>query len=275
MTETTTEPHVFISLTTIDSRIHAIDRTIESLLAQSHRNLSVILHLSHEPYLLDQGIAEAPEALKAIMRRDPRFSIRWVPNMGPYRKLLPLLAWLGSRSALVATVDDDTLYPETWLEELVRLHERYRCVIAYRAHRMLATKGKLAPYAQWMNSTISRNPDLLLLPTGKDGILYDSAYFPSSVLDYQAARQVAPTADDIWFRWHVAMSNIPVYAVSTDYRKDTFDSTDERPVSLFHMFNKGGGNDAIIDRIDTWARENARFDIVASSADGGYYRTSA
>lgn len=267
-------PHVFISLTTIDSRVDKVNLTVESLLAQDYANLSVVLHLSREPYLLDKGVPHAPPALEALRREDPRFSIRWVPNMGPYRKLLPLLASLGSRGAFIATADDDTLYPEDWLTQLMRFHSRYRCVIANRAHRIAIRGGKLTPYRDWMNSSIVRNPDLLMLPTGKDGILYHTAYFPPGVLDYQAAKQVAPTADDVWFRWHTAMANIPVYCVSTNYRRDTLQSTDNRPISLFHNFNRDGGNDDIISSIDQWAKAKRSFDIVAAAADGGHYRLS-
>lgn len=53
-------PHVFISLTTIDSRVDKVDLTVRSLLAQDYDNLSVVLHLSREPYLLDKGVLHAP-----------------------------------------------------------------------------------------------------------------------------------------------------------------------------------------------------------------------
>jgi len=271
---TVNPPHVYISLTTIDSRVERVDQTVRSLLEQDYANISVILHLSKEPYLLDKGVPHLPGALEQLRREDSRFSVRWVSNIGPYRKLLPLLAALGDRGAFIATTDDDTIYPRDWLSSLMAHHERYRCVIANRAHAILVQGGQLMPYRSWMNGSIVRNPDLMMLPTGKDGILYHTSYFPPGVLDYVKAKAVAPTADDVWFRWHTAMTNTPVYCVSTDYRTSTLPSTDERPISLYNNYNKNGGNDDIISRMDEWAKAERQFDIVAAAMDGGHYRGS-
>lgn len=267
-----TDPHVYIGLTTIDARIGSVDRTLESLIAQDYRNFTIVLFISREPYLLDGGVKAVPVSVERIVQRDPRITIRWTPNIGPYRKLLPLLASLGERRALVATVDDDTIYPPGWLSKLVDLHAHYRCVIAYRAHQMVVDRGVIGPYLSWMRASINENPSLFLLPTGKDGVLYETSYFPPSVLNYVNARRLAPTADDIWFKWHTAMANVPVYCVSTNYKCDTFESTDDRPVSLFSKFNRDGGNDIIIKKISNWAKHEFNFDFVFSSTDGGHYR---
>lgn len=267
------EPHVYISLTTISSRLEVVHATIESLLDQRHENVSIFLHVSREAYLLDAGVNKLPSRVTRLLA-DSRFRIRFVPNMGPYRKLLPILAWLGDRSALVATVDDDTRYPDDWLSTLLAFHARYRCVIAKRGHPIACRGESILPYREWMNTPIVRNPDILLMPTGKDGILYDSAYFPPSALNYHIARVIAPTADDIWFRWHTAMCNVPVFCISTDYRQQTLDTTVDGPETLFNMFNNGGGNDAALERVHRWAKESRAFDILASQSDGGHYRIS-
>lgn len=125
-----------------------------------------------------------------------------------------------------------------------------------------------------MQSSIVRNPDLLLLPTGKDGVLYNSAYFSPGVLDYQTARRLAPTADDIWFKWHTAMSDVSVYLATTDYRRSTLASIDDGGASLYLKFNKDGGNDAIIGRIHQWAKTERSFDIVATAEGQEGYKAS-
>lgn len=247
---------VDVSLTSIASRLTGLDAVIGSLLAQDHDDLRVHLHLSREPHLLDTGVDALPEALRALAESEPdRLAIHWVANTGPYRKLIPYLWHHWGQSRLVVTADDDTLYPTDWLRGLVDAHDTYGCCIAQRGHAILVRDGVPAPYRGWMRTPPERNPDLLLLPTGKDGVLYDTAFFPPEVLDMPTALRIAPTVDDLWFRWHLIAAGIPVHLRRTDYT-DTLTEA-EIGDSLYLSYNQAGGNDAAVDRLERHLR--ARF----------------
>jgi hypothetical protein len=157
-----------------------------------------VLWLSREAHLMDEGVPEGdvPSALQSLI--GARFSVQWTRNIGPYRKLLPAMDMFGG---LIATADDDTLYPPTWLEGLLSLHSRYpQAVCCYRAHRMLvADSGKLASYWRWPAFDLNE-PSLDCFPTGKDGVLYPPGALHNDVFDVERLLLLAPASDDIWFK---------------------------------------------------------------------------
>ena len=233
--------------------------TLRSLLNQSYSDLCIHLYLSREPYLLDQGVPELPQDLVALQKEaEGRLKIEYCPNWGPYRKLLPYLRENWGTSKLVVTVDDDTVYPPHWLQGMVDSYDTYHCVIGYRGHRINMQDGKLMPYRSWMRTKIEENPSLYILPTGKDGILYNTAFFPINVLNIADALRIAPTVDDLWFRWHLLLNHIPVNVINVDYRAGTFEETGYES-SLYLNFNKAGGNDVAIKELQTYFKD--QFDV--------------
>lgn len=249
-----------ISLTTISSRIDIVEKTLLSLLNQTVEPCSVRLYISREAHLLDEGVPNIPESLQHLVRASHgKLIISYCPNFGPYRKLLPYLREFWGQSRLVVTADDDTIYPPNWLEELLNAHSMYGCQIASRGHCIHVDDGEIAPYRNWMRTRIEENPGIRIMPTGKDGILYDTAHFPIEVLDVDTAMTLAPTADDLWFRWHLARNNIPVYMVNTNY-KDSFEEADYES-SLYRNYNKGGSNDRAIADINNYFLNSFGFTI--------------
>jgi hypothetical protein len=250
-----THPQITISLTSISGRLPALTGTLGTLLRQDYPNFLIRLYLSHEPFLLDEGVRLPPEEIAALAREGDRLEIRFVPNIGPYRKILPFLAETAGRRCLVATADDDTLYPADWLSGLYRAFRAHRCVVCYRGHHMRREGVRFAQYQEWMRNVVPRNPDLFNLPTGKDGVLYDTSYFDSGVLDYVLALRLAPTADDLWLKWHYSATNmISTYIINDDYKSHTFEQSDPEG-GLYKVFNKDGGNDAMIQNLELYFKE--------------------
>ncbi|ONG48219.1 hypothetical protein BKE38_22270 [Pseudoroseomonas deserti] len=260
-------PKIDVSLTSISSRMGTICETLQSILDQDYDGeLQLHLHLSPEPYLLDAGVPTLPRALQALKRRaGERLQIHEGPNFGPYRKLLPYLHRNWGLSKLVVTADDDTIYPADWLRGLVDAYLTYGCVIASRGHRIIVKDNKIAPYRSWMGTRIDENPSHFILPTGKDGILYNTAFFPIGVLNIEEALKLAPTADDLWFRWHLAASGVQTFILNMDYRSSTFVETDYES-SLYLNFNRGGANDVAIASLETHFEESFGFTLGAISA---------
>lgn len=84
---------VYVSITTISSRIHEVAQTISEMLMGTLTPTRVYLFVSKEGYLLDKGIPQdqIPDSLKALVETQS-LTIVYVDNLGPHRKLLPLLA---------------------------------------------------------------------------------------------------------------------------------------------------------------------------------------
>ena len=247
---------VDVSLTTIATRLPTLARTLGSLLAQDHDDLRVHLWVSEAPHLLDAGIREIPADIAALEAGSGgRLVIGRCPNWGPYRKLVPYLRRHWGEGRLVVTADDDTIYPAGWLGGLLDAWAAYGCCVAYRGHRMRVERGAIAAYRSWMRAPIEENPSRLLLPTGKDGVLYDTAFFEEGVLDMETAMRIAPTVDDLWFRWHLAMRGVPVHLISTDYETGSLAGAEtDAADSLYLRYNLQGGNDAAIAALEAHFR---------------------
>ena len=206
-----------VTLTTISSRMTSLPAVIESLRQQTYRPAKVYLHLSQEAYLLDKGVAEDDPLLQELTA-DRWVQVRWVPNLGPYRKIFPFLQAGGYGQALdrqsdgdlFITVDDDTLYPPRFVEYLLRNYEAYGCIVAHRGRRIRLSAGgsspSFLPYAKWHDGV--REPRLSNLPTGQGGVLYRRSWFPEN-LESEAAFALAPTHDDLWLRWLTARQGVP------------------------------------------------------------------
>jgi hypothetical protein len=248
---------VIVTLTSIRARAAALRETVESLVRQDHPSaFEVRVHLSHEPYLMDEGFPVAPDWAPSLQALNPLCSLRFVfvRNTGPYRKLLPVLAECieSDSDTLIVTCDDDTRYAPDWLSRLLHHHRCTGGVVAFRGHSMrLDPEGRaLAPYALWQTNPDKGHFGLNNLPTGKDGVVYHPSCFDRSVLDVDTAMRLAPTADDLWFRWHTVARGVPCYLIDLGDRVfDDVPSFDEG-VSLWEVYNKRGGNDNTIAALE-------------------------
>lgn len=261
-----------VTLTVISPRIETLPAVLDSLRAQSVRPARVHLHLSHEPHLLDEGLSTDHPVIQRLAG-DGWLQLHWVPNLGPYRKIVPFLNARGygadgaDADGLFITVDDDTLYPPRFVEYLLRHHEHHNCIVAHRGRRMrLAAAGGFLPYPKWHDGL--REPRLANLATGQSGVLYRFSDFPDD-LELEAALALAPTHDDLWLRWLTARQGVPAVILQPNAAAKTqelaFPGASQRPAqeqpSLWQAYNApdaadgpGGNNDTAVEAVDAYFR---------------------
>ena len=97
---------VYISMTAISKRIKKASRTISSLLQAKVVPTHIYLCISKEPFLLDKGITSIPDSLLSLVAAK-YLTIVYTQNIGPHRKLLPVLKRYWGQDVFIATVDDD------------------------------------------------------------------------------------------------------------------------------------------------------------------------
>ena len=252
---------LLITLTTISSRLQKVDHVIESLLKQDFKScpFSVSLHLSREPYLLDEGCPELTPRLNNLREKYPEtFFVKYVENTGPYRKIIPILNNLyglssdGFSKKLIVTADDDSLYPSDWLQKLYDSYKEYNCIVGYRGRVMSFQDNKLLPYQNWEKTVISKS-SIFNLPTGKDGVLYSPFFLHPAVCDIDKAVKYAPKADDLWLKVHSLLNGVE-NVILNDHLSAEFPSvsTGKDEISLYNNFNKRGGNDEALENLNIY-----------------------
>lgn len=249
---------IIVSLTSIHSRLDLVSQTIESLLAQSVKADKVVLWLSKEPHLLDDGVKEVPESIKQLEKQG--LEVKWTKNIGPYRKLIPTAKLMNRESCLIVTADDDVVYPENWLKGLiVEYNKNEGCVICYRGRIMSKstainkwlTNKKLKPYMKWLRTHEVKDksqlgPNFDIFPTGKDGVLYPSEKLHEELFNKSIYLTMAPTNDDIWFK---AMTMITGTKVKCIENHLDFPETESARNSRLFAFKNKKRNDRMIHQI--------------------------
>jgi hypothetical protein len=252
---------IIISLAVIRQRLTTLDRVLESLLAQSVPADKIILNLSRDPYLLDEGadFEDLPEMTRRLAAAG-KIEVYFTRNIGPYRKLLPTLQRYAKKECFIATADDDVIYPPCWLEGLREAALQGGVVAAYRVRAMRIESGALRAYNDW--PIVNVDPvnqhevqpaarDLLLFPTGRGGVMYRSTFFPDPRAIEQL-RQLAPAQDDLVFRFLTMAAGIPV--VTVDWRCSgakewEFPAATLDGPKLYENVNQNGMNDLSLNRL--------------------------
>lgn len=131
---------IYVSMTTIHSRLDGVAPTIESIFRGTLLPDRLFLLLSTEGHLLDTGVSRDEILSHPVAELARRFPLTVVltENFGPHRKLLPLLARKWTEDCVIVTVDDHERYPRSMLESLLKFYlvSRRKSVVALRARRM-------------------------------------------------------------------------------------------------------------------------------------------
>ena len=242
---------ILISLTSIFGNSKVLIKTLESLLNQTVKPDEIWLFLSETPHLLDTGFKNRhlPPFLSDYIANNPIIKLKWTENTGPYRKLLPAYEALKDTDSLIITVDDDTVYVKTLLENMLTAWNTYKCCIAYRTVSFSKPFGP-TPLGQWNyleKKVADADADPLYLytfHTGKGGVLYHTSFFNIPEFLTGPYLQIADTNDDIWFNFWRIKQNIACFTLKSEYMiKDNITK-----FALYNNYNHNK-NDAMMNKM--------------------------
>ena len=191
---------LIVSLTSTSFRLPILRYTLCSLFEQSLHIDRLVLNLSKDAYLMDEGVSELPSWLHQFREKD-NFEIKWVENSGPYRKLLPVFSEARDDD-LIVTCDDDVIYGKGWLHSLVECAERKpELIVCGRAR--VPIKNAFGFHQSYINWPVAApgTEGQELLPTGVPGVVYRKALVDKRIMTSKDYLALAPRQDDLWFSW--------------------------------------------------------------------------
>jgi len=197
---------IIVGVTTTKARLGLFFDALQSLQKQKCDNFCIFINISTESYLNDDGIDEVPGWMAGEV-----VQVNFVKNLGPYRKLIPLIEQIGEEDVIV-TADDDVLYSEDWLKKIVKTTLLYPNAIVCGMARHIKKNivGRYQNYANWP-LVVRKGLATGVIPIGCAGIAYKKELIDLEFLSNRAFFECAPTADDIWFRLASIRKNTKVY----------------------------------------------------------------
>jgi len=219
-TDMTDGQHVYVSLTTISSRVDEVGTILCNFLGGSVLPTKIFVILSEDKYLLDEGVAkdQLPDSLVYMaMKYSSIIEIVYTDNIGPHRKLLPVLfQFWDFDNVIICTFDDDfkpTFSFHYSIEELIKyyLASGRNSVVALRSRRIGLCAGRDAtPCVESSPGSFGTGDrEMLVLPTGVGGVLYRPNFF-NSIVFHPIFRKITATNDDIMFRLGTMINHVDV-----------------------------------------------------------------
>lgn len=188
---------VIVSLTSYPGRINIVWQSIESLFHQTYKPYKIILWLGSDKY---SSVDELPLTLKKLIKRG--LIVKFRDDIKPHTKYYYAMSEFPDYHIL--TVDDDIIYPNDMIDNLVKLHRLYPNSTICNGARLIQTeKDGFTKYNEWKNwyaTKIESKPRFDLLPLGVMGVLYPPGVLNKLVFDVDSIRRLCLNADDLWLK---------------------------------------------------------------------------
>ncbi len=243
------------SLTSYGKRIHSVHLAIETILNQTKKVHKLLLWLSEDEFNLDN----LPKDLRNL-HENHLIEIKFCKDIKSYKKLIPTLELYPDD--IIITFDDDVLYDKELVE---KLYEEYlkspQTIHCARGHKILFdSNSNIMPYNKWHHVSDNFIEDYDIFPTGAGGILYPPNCFDKDITNENLFLNLAPNADDIWFKAMTLVNNRKSKILPQDNKKYAnvinIDGTQEN--SLYYKNLYEGLNDKYINEVFNHCKLNKK-----------------
>ena len=180
-----------LSMTTQPHRLELVHYAIESIGRGTRKPSRFQLWMTDA-----KSYSDLPSTLQRLESRG--LEIHLTEDLGPHTKYYPYVHREPRFAAPLVTADDDVIYPEDWLEQLIQGYEANPSAIhCFRAHRIRMADARTTPYNSWAPCEDTR-PSHLNLITGVSGVIYPPEYLLHLRHSGTDFTQRCPHSDDIW-----------------------------------------------------------------------------
>lgn len=188
------DEEIILSLASYPARFDNLHLVLGSLFKQTVKPDRIILNV-YQGHINDN----IPYTVQMLQEKGLEICKREI-DYKPHNKYLYTLK--ENPNAIIITVDDDFIYSERLIEELVRTHNRFpNCVIAGRGHKILFKNGEPKQYKDWVFEYDNPYyPSNCFLATGCGGILYPPHSLNEQVFDTDILKELCINQDDLWLK---------------------------------------------------------------------------
>ena len=239
---------IIVSFTSYPPRIKSVHRVVESLYRQTVKADEIILYLSLDEF--PKVEAELPEKLRRMIGQGG-FRIAWVcGNLKSHKKYYYALQEF--QDAVVITVDDDKIYAETMICDLMESYKRFPDSVSARIARIIIKRPEtLEQYVKWEKEEKIEEckdvPRMDLCAIGAGGVCYSPRLVNENWFHKETIMKVAGDYDDLWLKYSEIISNIPVVYTKPSQKDITIDDSQICRLSANNLY--GSGNDKCISKI--------------------------
>ena len=240
--------NIYISLTSIFGNQDVLLKTLQSILHQTKLPDKIFIYLSSEPFLQDIGFKNKEitniNLNNLFNRYKDLIEIKWVDNIGSYRKLIPILEEkiITNENSIIITIDDDVEYNKDLIKEMVDSYLENECVVSCRTHNMYGMdlcNNKNISYEDRENKFIKK--DLYNFHTGKGAVLYPLYLFRDRLVLNKKMYSLIPTTDDIWFNYCRILNNIDCVSLNDNFNFLEKDNETKFGLSINYNCGKNHG----------------------------------
>ena len=208
--EKRTQP-VIISLTSFPRRFPELELCLKSLFNQKMKADRIILWLGN-----DASVEEAEDLKNRYSGYGLEVFRDGENNFLSHKKYYYVMR--DYPDAVVATADDDLIYPPDWLSSMYLSYLEFPdCISARRALRIEWDEdGNPTPYVSWLGVVQSKVPSHRFVATTGAGALFPPGCLGTEVLNHEVFMSKARTADDLWIKIMAVLGDVKVVWAGND-----------------------------------------------------------
>lgn len=228
--ECVADKEVVVSLSTHGKRLFESYLAIETIMNGTILPNRIVLWLGE-----DMKNSPLPRTIQGQIKRG--LEVRYTEDIRAYTKLLPSLK--AFPDSIIVTIDDDILYPEDTLEQLLLAHTDCQSAICANCVKRVTPNGTgaLKSILTWesLEKTEFGRRDYFF--EGFGGVLYPPHCFSGEIMNKDIFWNICQYADDVWYNVIAYKENIPVMKPSYHYGLFPYMENDSVPNSGLKVVN--------------------------------------
>lgn len=200
------EDRIIVSLTSFPTRIGKVWLTIESLMRQKMKPDMIILWLSKEQF---KDIESLPNRLQDLQERGLVIKLK-DDDIKSYKKYQYTIEEYPDATIILA--DDDFIYDTDLVSSLMQVHKEEPNVICARyGYRMKRDiNGQISSYLSWEKIKCATPTSSEVFFGSGGGTLFTKSMMYTDLQNIKLARELCPTADDIYLNAMARLNNTKI-----------------------------------------------------------------